>query len=665
MAEHGEWAGPGSFSYAYQWERCDENGENCTDIAGETSNEYYPYTPDIGHTLRVAVTATNEKGSTTVLSAPTAAATYGPPLGEGPPITEGYPVATGTLTVNIYNEDLETAPARAWMSYQWERCNAGGSACVEISGATEPTYVATESDVGHTLRPIVTFTNAYGSDLETGTASSVITAAGPPVNVALPTLTSTDAGDYSNDPQPGAIVVATAGQWYGSAPIAYTYQWQSCTYEEVCTDITGATQPSYVVSETSPPALLRVEVSATNADGSATVTVTTGIGGIGPYMNASQVVSISGAPEEGQLLTVDPGRWTAVASGYTYQWRRCTTPTSCTSISGATGQTYIAGHDDLFHTLEVVVTATSLVGSASTTSLPTAAIQLGTPVNTAPPAITGEANVGNTLHATEGEWRAVEYGHGYQWQHCNSSGASCSDIEGATASSYTPGSGLAGSTLRVVVTGRGASEATATSAATAILATPEAPVNSAVPTISGEARDGEPLTGGHGSWTGAANIIYSYQWKRCNTSGGSCSPITGATESDYSQSTADIGSTLRLTVTAGNGGGQTTATSAATAVVATPYGPTNIVAPSFPFLETGTYGQPITIQQGSWTGDPTLSEQWQRCDPLDLEGGEPTCVNITGGPNRHIRRRLRMSASIFAWRRPRPTKPAARRSTRP
>jgi hypothetical protein len=45
-------------------------------------------------------------------------------------------------------------------SYQWRRCNAGGGACVDISGATGSTYVVQSADVGGTLRVRVTASNS-------------------------------------------------------------------------------------------------------------------------------------------------------------------------------------------------------------------------------------------------------------------------------------------------------------------------------------------------------------------------------------------------------------------------------------------------------------------------------------------------------------------------
>jgi hypothetical protein len=41
-------------------------------------------------------------------------------------------------------------------AYQWRRCDAGGGACVDIVGATASVYIVQASDIGGTLRCVVT-----------------------------------------------------------------------------------------------------------------------------------------------------------------------------------------------------------------------------------------------------------------------------------------------------------------------------------------------------------------------------------------------------------------------------------------------------------------------------------------------------------------------------
>src|SRR5204863_8031757 len=61
---------------------------------------------------------------------------------------------------------------------------------------------------------------------------------------------------------------------------------------------------------------------------------------------------------------------------------------------------------------------------------------------------------------------------------------------------------------------------------------PQRPLNTAAPTISGIARQGETLTVGAGSWTGSPTAS-SYEWPRCDAPGANCLPIALATTSSY------------------------------------------------------------------------------------------------------------------------------------
>ncbi|HET9116334.1 MAG TPA: hypothetical protein VFN33_09595, partial [Gaiellaceae bacterium] len=80
------------------------------------------------------------------------------------------------------------------------------------------------------------------------------------------------------------------------------------------------------------------------------------------------------------------------------------------------------------------------------------------------------------------------------------------------------------------------------------------PVNTSPPTISGTAVQGQTLTASTGSWS-RKPTSYAYQWQRCNASGSSCTAIGGATSKTYLLTASDVGSTLRVTVTARNSSG--------------------------------------------------------------------------------------------------------------
>ena len=80
------------------------------------------------------------------------------------------------------------------------------------------------------------------------------------------------------------------------------------------------------------------------------------------------------------------------------------------------------------------------------------------------------------------------------------------------------------------------------------------PVNTTGPSISGTTVDGQTLTADPGVWSGVS-VTYSYQWQRCGISGDGCSSVDSAVDSSYGLGSSDVGSTLRVVVTASNKNG--------------------------------------------------------------------------------------------------------------
>ena len=109
------------------------------------------------------------------------------------------------------------------------------------------------------------------------------------------------------------------------------------------------------------------------------------------------------AEKVGETLTVSNWSWTGSPTDYSYQWQRCTSSTSCTSVADATENTYIARNADVGYTLRAVVTATNADGLSTANSNQTAAITAatGVPVNTVRPSISGDAIVGERADGRE------------------------------------------------------------------------------------------------------------------------------------------------------------------------------------------------------------------------------------------------------------------------
>jgi hypothetical protein len=136
----------------------------------------------------------------------------------------------------------------------------------------------------------------------------------------------------------------------------------------------------------------------------------------------------------------------------------CTTPTSMSYTGLSAGS----------HTF--VVHSTDAAGNVASDSY-TWTISSAPPVNTSPPTIAGSASQGARLQAGPGNWTGSPAPTlTYQWERCDSGGANCAPIGGATASTYYAAAADIGSTLAVQVTGTNtAGSAVATSSATAVV----------------------------------------------------------------------------------------------------------------------------------------------------------------------------------------------------
>jgi hypothetical protein len=259
------------------------------------------------------------------------------------------------------------------------------------------------------------------------------------------------------------------------------------------------------------------------------------------------------------------------------------------------------------------------------------------PANVALPTISGSAVRGQTLTATSGSWSGdAPITFAYHWRRCNASGAGCADIGGATGTTYVVADADVGATLRVRVDATNSAGAgSAVSNATAKVVSSTAPVNTGEPRINGAAREGETLTATNGSWSSGTSVSYTYQWVRCGSGGGAsdgsnCTFISGGTSSSYRLQAADVGSRMRIRVTAANSTGKQTVASNATSAVAASGVPVSKGQPAV--SGTPTQGQTLSASSGAWSGTQPIriAYQWVRCGS---DGGAPDGSNCAAIAN--------------------------------
>jgi hypothetical protein len=535
-------AAPGSWSgsptaYAYEWLRCNAAGASCGAISGATSSTYTLGETDVGSTLRAAVAASNEAGSSApVNSAPSAVVTAGllPPHDVSPPTISGTAQQGATLTESAGHWTGE--PTR--YSYQWVDCDALGESCLPISGATANTYTLNPGDVGHTVTVQETASNAAGAGEAATAAATKVVAPARPTDTAPPTISGTA--------QQGATLTESHGHWTGE-PTGYSYQWMQCEASgNGCQAISGASGQSYVPTSGDVGHAIKVSEIASNAGGSSSPALSAPTAAIvAPGTTATFGVTTVGTRHDGGMYANYKivHRATLGAAGsvtkltmYAIPGHKSPSPQALKAViyadsGGAPGALLATGTE---------VTYNGAANGTGWFDLP-----LPSPVSLSAGTywigfITGTSNegVGYAYESVAGSraYNANSFASGPT----NPFGTATTDAEQASIyATYTPSSG------------------------------PSIPHNSAPPTIAGNTQQGQQLTAAPGSWSGSPTA-FTYEWLRCNAAGASCSAISGATSSTYTLGEADVGSTLRVAVEASNEAGESEpVNSAQTAAVST------------------------------------------------------------------------------------------------
>jgi hypothetical protein len=285
---------------------------------------------------------------------------------------------------------------------------------------------------------------------------------GPPVNTSYPTI-NLASGDSS--PVVGHLLFASVGSWNGAFPFTYTYQWKRCDAGDPlngpCVNIAGATSSFYTPANADAGFRLRVQVTATNSQGSASQNSESSAVVIALAPKATSTPQISSdSPVVDTPLTLSAGIWAgSTPIAFTYSWRRCDPvgdPATCVPIVGATTTSYTPTIADIGFSLRVWITGANPAGTDTAVTnhtFPVVDKQHFAPSVSAEPAVAGTDVTGRQLTADTGSFSGDSpIKMSFVWQRCDATGAACHTIPGAQKVVYFPSRADVGYTLRIAVT---------------------------------------------------------------------------------------------------------------------------------------------------------------------------------------------------------------------
>jgi hypothetical protein len=441
-------------------------------------------------------------------------------------------------------------------------------------------------------------------------------ASGAPSDVSAPTLKGSAVD--------GKKLRAKPGDWSGAKPISYAYGWQLCNAAGGECSTLSTQGAALVLASQDIGHTVRAVVRAGNGEGSESATSAPSAKVLPATPRRKKLPVLEGAAQDGQVLTVGEGTWKGSQPiTFSYQWQSCVGRT-CSDIPGATQSSYRAATAQIGQKLRVLVTATNAAGSAVAASKRSALVEPGPPVDVSAPGVSGLPILEQTLTAEVGTWAGTgPFEYTYQWRGCNLLGE-CENISGATGSTYTVGPLQIANSIEVVVTAKNSlGSASATSEPTNVVKA-LLPSNLELPSVTGLLQDGGLLNALVGSWSGTGPLEYSYAWELCNSAGAACHEISGALQATLGLLAGDVGSTLRVLVTASNSAGSTSALSEPTSVVKALL-PSNLELPSVTGLLQD--GGLLSAVKGAWSGTGPIEYgyAWELCN-----GSGGGCHEISG-----------------------------------
>lgn len=617
--------------YRVQYSTDGQTWSTATDSLPASATSYNLTSLTVGERYLVRVSALTLGGTGTAAATPNAVL-YG-----AVPSASVLPSLTGTSTV------LETLTADdgTWSgngaaitetTYQWQTSADGSTAWANIAGATAANYTLTAADAHQYLRALVTKTNLIGSTTEASPASTQI-GAGPASAPRSLALTRTHLGLDVSWQIPAALNGGTLTDYsvqYSDDDGANWVTAQHAASTATALSLAGLTEgSSYLVRVRA-----ETEVNGVWATSSATTAIA--------LATHTGIPTISGTPLLGQQLSATYGTWAnhgAAITGYSYQWQ--------TSVDGSSGWQDLIGATNASVTIDpanvyyrVLVRANNEAGLSSDIAVSAASAFT----------VTQKASQPTSLSITRADqsllvtWQAptqlgggtisnyvVEYStNGNTWLSLN---RSADTTTSATISGLTNGTPYY---VRVAAATSMLGNYALTSQP---LAPYGAPINSTVPSVTGNVKYDATLYATGDVWTENGGTLAGklYQWQMSSDHGQTWEDISGATSSSYRIGDV-VGSLLRVMVTQTNQEGLSTSVFSAETV---PVAAVAAGSPSIVSVTAGDHSVTLTWNDpASWGGSVLTKYEVRYEDELgnvqsvsrsDLTARSQTITGLTNG----------------------------------